>query len=203
MLAGYEPPSAYLHVARLPVGLPVGVALCGALEHVRGRRDLGLGGLQDRVGAGAGPGRERRAEVAVAGSSDGILWLCRSASCPANAWCRAARSLIHWLSVIRNRGLSPDASPSEVSRSTLRVPVQKAGPSQPSAGQDRMFCAREKIRMAQDIGIREAAIRWAANTGCLRAPLRHGPWDARPDNRDDVASGDLIRTNGKLVVCDA
>jgi hypothetical protein len=30
-----------------------------------------------------------------------------------------------------------DASPSEVSRSTLRVPAQKAGPSQPSPGQDR------------------------------------------------------------------
>ena len=48
-------------------GLPVGVAVRGALEDLRGRRDLGLGGLQDRVGAGAGPGRERQAEVAVVG----------------------------------------------------------------------------------------------------------------------------------------
>ena len=48
-------------------GLVVGVAVCGALEDLRGRRDLGLGGLQDRVLAGSGPGGERRAEVAVIG----------------------------------------------------------------------------------------------------------------------------------------
>jgi len=30
-------------------GFPVGVAVCGALEDVRGRRDLGPGGLQGRL----------------------------------------------------------------------------------------------------------------------------------------------------------
>src|SRR5271165_5180935 len=48
-------------------GLVVGVAVRSALEDLRGRRDLGLGGLQDRVFAWAGPGGERRAEVAIIG----------------------------------------------------------------------------------------------------------------------------------------
>src|SRR5208337_515643 len=48
-------------------GFPVGVAVCGALEDVRGRRDLGLGGLQDGVLSWSGPGGECRAEVAVVG----------------------------------------------------------------------------------------------------------------------------------------
>src|SRR5271166_1011127 len=46
-------------------GFPVGVAVYGALEDVRGRRDLGLGGLQDGVLSWSGPGGEGRAEVAV------------------------------------------------------------------------------------------------------------------------------------------
>src|SRR5271165_2570572 len=48
-------------------GLVVGVAVRGALENLRRRRDLGLGRLQDRILAGSGPGGERRAEVAVIG----------------------------------------------------------------------------------------------------------------------------------------
>ena len=48
-------------------GFPVGVAVGGALEDVRGRRDLGLGGLQDGVLSWSGPGGECRAEVAVVG----------------------------------------------------------------------------------------------------------------------------------------
>ena len=48
-------------------GLVVGVAVGGVLEDQGGRRDLGLGRLQDRVLAGSGPGGERRAEVAVIG----------------------------------------------------------------------------------------------------------------------------------------
>ena len=46
-------------------GLVVSVAVGGALEDLRGGRDLGLGGLQDRVLAGSGPGGERRAEITV------------------------------------------------------------------------------------------------------------------------------------------
>ena len=48
-------------------GFPVGVAVHRALENLRGGRDLGLGRLQDRLPARAGPGGERRAEVAVVG----------------------------------------------------------------------------------------------------------------------------------------
>jgi hypothetical protein len=53
---------------RLSVGgLVISVALGGAMEDVRGWRDLGFGRLQDRVVAGAGPGGESLAEVAVVG----------------------------------------------------------------------------------------------------------------------------------------
>ena len=45
-------------------GFPVGVAAGDALKDLRGRRDLGLGRLQDRVHALWRPGRERLAEVA-------------------------------------------------------------------------------------------------------------------------------------------
>src|SRR5215469_10826701 len=48
-------------------GFPVGVAVCRTLEDSRGGRDLGLGRLQDRLLAGAGPGGECRAVVAVIG----------------------------------------------------------------------------------------------------------------------------------------
>ena len=48
-------------------GFPVGVAVYRAFEDPRGGRDLGLGRLQDRLPARAGPGGERRAEVAVVG----------------------------------------------------------------------------------------------------------------------------------------
>ena len=48
-------------------GFPVGVALHHLLEDLRGWRDLGPGRLQDRLPARAGPGGERRAEVAVVG----------------------------------------------------------------------------------------------------------------------------------------
>src|SRR6476661_5135788 len=48
-------------------GFPVGVAVYRAFEDPRGGRDLGHGRLQDRLSARAGPGGERRAEVAVVG----------------------------------------------------------------------------------------------------------------------------------------
>ena len=48
-------------------GFPVGVAIYRAFEDPRGGRDLGLGRLQDRLPARAGPGGERRAEVGVVG----------------------------------------------------------------------------------------------------------------------------------------
>ena len=48
-------------------GLPVGVAVRGALEDLRGRADLGLGRLQDGVPGRSWPGRERLAEVPVVG----------------------------------------------------------------------------------------------------------------------------------------
>ena len=47
--------------------LPVGVAVHRALEDLRGGRDLGLGRLQDRLSARAGPGGECRTQVAVVG----------------------------------------------------------------------------------------------------------------------------------------
>ena len=46
-------------------GFPVGVAVCGAFEYVRGRPDLRLRRLQDRVPCLPGPGREGLAQVAV------------------------------------------------------------------------------------------------------------------------------------------
>jgi len=46
-------------------GLPVGITVHHALEGPRGWRDLGLGRLQDRLPSQSGPGRERRAEIAV------------------------------------------------------------------------------------------------------------------------------------------
>ena len=52
---------------RLPSRRPAG----DALKDLRGRRDLGLGRLQDRVHALSRPGRERRAEVAVVGIMGG------------------------------------------------------------------------------------------------------------------------------------
>src|SRR5882672_7002615 len=48
-------------------GFPVGVAVYRAFEDPRGGRDLGHGRLQDRLPARAGPGGERRTQVAVAG----------------------------------------------------------------------------------------------------------------------------------------
>ena len=48
-------------------GLEVGIAIDGMLEDLRGRPDLRLGRLQDRVVAWSWPERERLAEVAVAG----------------------------------------------------------------------------------------------------------------------------------------
>jgi hypothetical protein len=48
-------------------GFPVGVAVRGAFEHVRGRPDVWLGRLQDRVPARTRPGRECLAKVAVPG----------------------------------------------------------------------------------------------------------------------------------------
>ena len=42
-------------------GLPVGVAVCGTLEDLRGRTDLGFGRLQDGVSGRSWPGRERLA----------------------------------------------------------------------------------------------------------------------------------------------
>jgi hypothetical protein len=48
-------------------GFGVGVAVGGALQDLRGRRDLGFGRLQDGVFGWSGPGRERLAEVPVAG----------------------------------------------------------------------------------------------------------------------------------------
>jgi hypothetical protein len=46
-------------------GFPVGVAVYRAFEDPRGGRDLGHGRLQDRLPARAGPGGERRTQVAV------------------------------------------------------------------------------------------------------------------------------------------
>src|SRR6266536_4615055 len=46
-------------------GFEVGVAVYRAFEDPRGRRDLGHGRLQDRLPARAGPGGERRTQVAV------------------------------------------------------------------------------------------------------------------------------------------
>src|ERR1700676_2709870 len=54
-------------------GFVVGVAFGGAVEDLRGRGDLGFGGLQDRVLAGAFPGGECGAEVAVVGLRGGVL----------------------------------------------------------------------------------------------------------------------------------
>ena len=48
-------------------GFPVSVAVGGSFEDARGGSDLGLGRLQDRVSFWPRPGRERLAEVAVAG----------------------------------------------------------------------------------------------------------------------------------------
>src|SRR6266496_2695178 len=54
---------------RLPSirGFEVGVAVRRAFEDPRGGRDLGHGRLQDRLPARAGPGGERRTQVAVVG----------------------------------------------------------------------------------------------------------------------------------------
>src|SRR6185312_5873801 len=48
-------------------GFEVGVAVYRTFEDPRGGRDLGFGRLQDRLPARAGPGGDRRTQVAVAG----------------------------------------------------------------------------------------------------------------------------------------
>jgi hypothetical protein len=52
-------------------GFPVGVAVCGAFEYLRGRPDLRFGWLQDRIPGTPGPGRERLAQIAEAGIRGG------------------------------------------------------------------------------------------------------------------------------------
>ena len=64
-LSSRSPPGSSMHPAPSICGLQVGVTVGGALQDLRGRRDLGFGRLQDRVLARSGPGRERRAEVTV------------------------------------------------------------------------------------------------------------------------------------------
>jgi hypothetical protein len=77
-------------------GLLVGVVVHHALEDLRGRRDLGFGRLQDGTLSRPGPGGKCLAEIAVVGSSDGTVWLCRSASRSANVRRLAPRSSSHW-----------------------------------------------------------------------------------------------------------
>lgn len=48
-------------------GLRMGIAVRGPLQDLRGRTDLGFGWLHDGVPGRSGPGRERLAQVSVAG----------------------------------------------------------------------------------------------------------------------------------------
>jgi hypothetical protein len=52
-------------------GFPVGVAVCGAFEYVRGRPDLRPGWLQDRIRAWPRPERKRLPQIAIAGIRGG------------------------------------------------------------------------------------------------------------------------------------
>jgi len=88
-------------------GLPVGIAVRGTFEDLRGWPDFRVGRLQDRVYGEPWPGRESLAEVAVIGVLGGMDRFCRFASRSANVRCAVARSFsqLHE-TLLRGRSIS-------------------------------------------------------------------------------------------------
>ena len=147
-------------------GFPVGVAVCRAFEDPRGGRDLGPGRLQDRLPARAGPGGERRAQVAVVG----VIGRDRSGSAGRRAGrrkvrCSAARSVIHWADLAGSA-----ASGARVSSSRWAL-VAGSGSAERSGGKCWPGWRRRSSASAATARCRWARVAWSQSA---RSAIRLG-----------------------------